>query len=48
MTYTIWKNGGKFEWIVRKDESIIGRSGMIFNTYNSAKRAMMKWLEAAQ
>lgn len=48
MTYTIWKNGGKFEWLIRDGETIVNRSGLVFNSYGAAKRAMMKSLEAAQ
>jgi len=42
MTYTIWSNGGKYEWIIRAGETIVSRSGMIFNSYSAAKRAMLK------
>lgn len=44
MTYTIWSNGGKFEWIIRNGENIVSRSGLIFNNHASAKRALMKAL----
>ncbi len=43
-TYTIWKNGYKFEWLVRDGENIVARSGLIHNTYGAAKRAMTKAL----
>jgi hypothetical protein len=42
MTYTIWGNGGRFEWIIREGEFIVQRSGMIFTSYSAAKRAMLK------
>lgn len=42
MTYTIWSNSGKFEYIVRDGENIVTRSGMIFNNRAAAKRAMIK------
>ena len=42
MTYTICSNGGKFEWIIYKGENIVRRSGLIFNTYAAAKRAMLQ------
>lgn len=42
MTYTIWSNGGRFEWIIREGEEIVKRSGMIFTNRAAAKRAMMK------
>lgn len=41
MTYTIWGNGGKFEWIIRDGEIITKRSGMIFNSRAAAKHDMM-------
>jgi hypothetical protein len=43
-TYTIWGNGGKFEWLIRDGERISARSGSIFNSYGAAKRAMVKAL----
>lgn len=43
-TFTIWKNGTKFEWIVRDGENIVARSGLIHNSYGIAKRAMTKAL----
>lgn len=46
MTYTIWSNGGKHEWIIRKGENIVARSGLIFNNRGAAKRAMVKALDA--
>lgn len=47
MTYTIWGNGGKFEWIIRQDETIVARSGLVFNSRAAAKRAMLKAPELA-
>lgn len=44
MTYTIWSNGGRFEWIVREGENIVQRSGLIFTNRAAAKRAMLKAL----
>lgn len=46
MTYTIWSNAGKHEWIVRNGENIVARSGLIFNNRGAAKRAMDKALDA--
>jgi hypothetical protein len=43
-TYTIWGNGGKYEWIVRDGERITARSNPIYNSYAAAKRAMVKAL----
>ncbi len=42
MTYTIWGNGGRYEWIIREGEFIVSRSGMIFTSHAAAKRAMLK------
>lgn len=42
MTFTIWSNGGKHEYIVYDGDKIVRRSGLIFNTRAAAKRAMMK------
>jgi hypothetical protein len=44
MTYTIWGNGGRYEWLIRKDEYIVKRSGMIFTSHSAAKRALMREL----
>ena len=44
MTYTIWSNDGKFEWLLRDGENIVERSGLIFTSYAAAKRAMRKYL----
>lgn len=45
MTYTIWSNAGKFEWIIRRGENIVLRSGLIHKNYSAAKRAMLKALK---
>jgi len=42
MTYTIWSNGGKFEWLIREAGEIVSRSGLVFNSRAAAKRHMMK------
>lgn len=44
MTYTIWKNGSRYEWIIRDGENIVSRSGLIYLSYSAAKRAMLKTL----
>ncbi len=44
MTYTIWSNAGKFEWIVRNGEDIVSRSGLIYNSRAAAKKAMTAFL----
>lgn len=51
-TYTIWGNGGKYEWIIRDGEKIVARSNPIYknpiyNSYGEAKRAMVKALSQA-
>jgi hypothetical protein len=42
MTYTIWSNGGKFEWIIRVGENIVARSGLIFRYHGQAKRDLYR------
>lgn len=46
MTYTIWSNGGKFEYIIREGEEITKRSGLIFNSRSAAKKAMLTYLSS--
>lgn len=46
MTYTIWSNAGRFEFIVREGERIIKRSGLIYTSRAKAKREMEKFLTA--
>ena len=41
MTYTIWSNCGKFEWLVREGEIIVKRSGLVFNSRTAAKRSLL-------
>jgi hypothetical protein len=48
MRYTIWSNGGKFEWILWNGEHIASRSGLIHNSHGAAKRAMLKALKAIE
>lgn len=45
-SYTIWSNCGRYEWLIRRGETIVARSGQIFRNYASAKRAMLKALPA--
>lgn len=40
MRYTIWSNGGKFEWVVFENEEIVKRSGLIYLTRREAKKAL--------
>jgi hypothetical protein len=42
MTYVIWSNAGKHEWIVSEGEEIVQRSGLIFNSRSAAKTNMNK------
>lgn len=44
MTYTIWSQAGKHEWIIREDGEIIKRSGLIFNSRSAAKTNMNNFI----
>jgi hypothetical protein len=44
MTYTIWSNGRKFEYVIRNGEEIISRSGLVFNSRSAAYKALVKSL----
>ncbi len=46
MTYTIWSNAGRYEYIIRDGGNIVARSGLVFANRGAAKRAMVKALEA--
>jgi len=41
LTTTIWSNAGRHEWIIRKDEEIIARSGLIFTSRARATRKLI-------
>ena len=43
-SYTIWKNGSRYEWLIRHGEYITKRSGMIYSNYSTARREMLKAL----
>ena len=47
MTYTVWSNAGKHEWIIRIGENIVARSGLVFNSRSAAvkdlNKAVKKW-----
>ena len=47
LTYTIWSNSGRHEFIIRCGETIIRRSGLIYTSRAAAKRAMLKHLRTA-
>lgn len=42
MRFTIWSNGGRFEYIVYQGEELIARSGLIYTSRSKAKSAMMR------
>lgn len=43
MNYTIWGNGGRFEYLIRAGNgNIISRSGLIYPSRSRAKSAMLK------
>jgi len=44
MTYTLWSNGGKHEWIVRDGENIVKRSGLVFRSRSAANTNLKKTL----
>jgi hypothetical protein len=37
MTYTIWSNAGRWEWIVYDGDRVVGRSGLIFRSRHAAR-----------
>ena len=43
MTMTIWKNGTKFEGIVREGDEIIFRTGLVCNSRAQAMREIKKF-----
>lgn len=36
MTFQIWSNAGKFEWIIWVGDTILDRSGLIYNSHTGA------------
>lgn len=48
MTYTIWSNGGRHEWLIRQGETTIQRSGLIYRNRSAAKRALLGALALLQ
>lgn len=44
MTYTIWSNAGKHEWIVREGEEIVKRSGLVFNSRYAANKDLKAYV----
>ena len=41
MTYTIWSNAGRYEWIIHTNEEIIARSGLIYTSRSRAKQKLL-------
>ena len=41
-TFTIWSNGGRHEWILRRGDDIVKRSGLVFSSRAKAKRDFLK------
>ena len=37
MTYTIWSNGGKFEWLIRNGKTVIDRSGLFSDSHQQTE-----------
>lgn len=42
MTYTIWSNGGRYEFLIYKGDDVVTRSGLVHPNHGSAKRACLK------
>jgi hypothetical protein len=47
MTYTIWSNAGRHEWIIRAGEIILSRSGLIYRSRAAAKAGLLAALRRA-
>lgn len=41
MTLTLWSNAGRHEFIIRENEAIVARSGLIYPNRGAAKRAAL-------
>ena len=37
MTYTIWSNAGRWEWIVYDGDRVVARSGLVFSSRSAAR-----------
>ena len=46
MTYTIWSNAGRYEWIIRDGDAIVARSGLIYPTRSRAQQKLILELNA--
>jgi hypothetical protein len=44
LTYTIWSNAGRHEFIIRCGDTIIHRSGLIFTSRSRAKQKMIGFI----
>jgi hypothetical protein len=45
MTFTIWSNAGKFEWIMYCGDTVLDRSGLVFKSHNAAFRALLRMVK---
>jgi hypothetical protein len=46
MTYTIWSQAGRYEWILRKGEEIVHRSGLIYHSRGVAFTHLKRWMRS--
>jgi len=42
MTYTIWSNAGRHEWLIADGDTVVKRSGLVFANRAAAKRDLLK------
>jgi len=45
MTFTIWSNAGKFEWIAMVGETVLDRSGLKYKSHTAAFRALLRYVK---
>lgn len=45
MTFTIWSNAGKFEWIAMIGDTVLDRSGLVFNSHKAAFRSLLRFVK---
>ena len=47
-SFTLWSNAGKHEWIVYNGDTVLNRSGLVFNNRAAAKRSLEKFAAKVQ
>ena len=45
MTYTIWSNGGRYEWLIYENENVVARSNLVFNSRSAALTALRRYVK---